>query len=249
MAKRFFIDSFLAEDTVLLTREDTHHILHVMRKNLGDKTEGLDGKGKVYDLRLSGFLEGQLEAKVVGVTSSPAVAGLRLTLLPSLCKKDKMDLIVQKATELGVTDIRPVKTARSEVRLDDKRAEKKFLRYQKIAREATKQCRRTTLPGLYPIMDLKEALKDLPQGGLLLVFWEKARTNFKALLTELSLRPDPYEEIWMLVGPEGGLTQAEVDDLSAGGAVTVGLGQRILRAETASIFAVGTVLFFLEDDR
>jgi len=169
--------------------------------------------------------------------ASPAESVVPLTLVMALAKGEKMDLIIQKAVELGVSRIAPVETERSVLELKGKRAEKREARWRQIMINACEQCGRDTLPRLEPISSLDQALA-ATEAPLRLVLDPRAARP----LTELREQPRP-DGVALLIGPEGGLTEDEVAVAGEWGFRALTLGPRILRAETAAIAGVSVLQY------
>ncbi len=222
-----------AQETVLLTGNQAHHLSRVLRLQPGDYLELLDGRGQAAHARIESV------GKVVCCRKEeiywpPGRPSLRVTLWQGLAKGEKMDQIIQKSVELGVSRIIPLTCERSVVRLN-KAGEKKE-RWQKIAMEAAQQCRRPDLPLVEEAQSLPQALEQLK--GLLLVLWEEEKqVGFR----QLWQMPAP-EEVSLLIGPEGGLTPQEVNLAKDRGARVLTLGSRILRTETAGPTALALLM-------
>lgn len=232
---RFFADARgIAGDMAWLEASDAHHALKVLRLGVGDEFTLMDGQA-LYLARITHIAEG-VGCRIVRPLPSPE-ARLRITLYQGLPKGDKMDLIVQKATELGAAAIVPVAMNRCVVRLTGKDAEKKRERWRKIAREAAKQSGRAVVPQVYAPVPLAKLAFDSP----LVIPWEEER----ALSLAAYRRSHPaLEALSLLIGPEGGITPEEIAGLP-GQPVT--LGPRILRTETAGLCAL-SALFTLYGD-
>lgn len=231
---------FYAEQSgqdVFLSPEDTHHALRVLRLRAGDEVEVfLSGE------RMKAVLDetdGE-RIRLTGLTSLPSTeARLRITLFQGLPKAEKMEWIVQKATELGVDRIVPVRMNRCVVRLDDRDAGKKTERWQKIAREACKQSGRCLVPEVTLPVSLRDAALMLKSLQAAVVPWEDAD----------SLGPSGFSashpgllSLGIVIGPEGGIEPAEISLLEAAGCLPMTLGPRIMRTETAGLAAVSALM-------
>lgn len=229
---RFFADGpLLADDGVLpLSATDAHHLRDVLRLAAGDEIV-LAGGGRAVRVRLSHvgeLITGELTDELP-VSEPPSV-----TLVQGLAKGDKFDDVVRHATELGVRRFVPLAAARSVVRLDPVKATARVERWQRIAAEAAKQSQQSAIPVVEPVAAIAD-LMALLGGALVLVCWEDATGAYGIAEAIERHAPDPATECAIVVGPEGGLTTAEVDMLVRAGAVTVTLGTSILRTETAGI--------------
>ena len=212
-----------------LTPEARHYLVEVLRLAPGAEVEVFDGRGG----RWPGRLDADREALTLGPRAEAGGAALDLALLLALAKGEKVDLVVQKATELGVTRLVPFAAERSVVRLEPAKGEERALRWRRIAEEAARQCGRADVPEVDAPRALDAALASLGPGTLALVFHPGG-----ARLADLAAAAAAGTPLAAVVGPEGGLTDAEVAICEARGARRVSLGPRILRAETAAIVAV-----------
>jgi 16S rRNA (uracil1498-N3)-methyltransferase len=227
---------------VLLEGDEHHYVCRVLRMGEGDALTLFDGAGNELLCRLGRPGTRSVAAAVVGRRAA-GERRLDVTLLVGLPKGDRMDLVVQKATELGVGRIAPVLCDRSVARPRGARAETRRERWLKIAREAARQCGRADAPVVDALGSFSSALSALSAEALKLLFWEGARgAGLRGLLP---LEPPPRVEI--AIGPEGGFTGAEVEAARAHGFLLASLGPRVLRAETASIVALSLVGYALGD--
>ena len=233
--RRLFYKGLLA-DTIEITGSDAHHLMHVMRAKAGQEVTVVDDAGCVARMEMTAFREDAvtltLKERLAADTESP----LKLVLAQCLLKADKMDYVVQKAVELGVTEIIPVKSHNCVVRYDAKKAAARQQRWQKIAEEAAKQCGRTALTSVTPITDLSDLLKDnsCAEDTEIIFCYENEDEN----TVKSCLRAAQGKRLILLVGPEGGFTLGEAQTVQEAGGRAVTLGSRILRAETAAVAAV-----------
>ena len=222
---------------VELTGERRHYLLHVLRLEEGDALEVFDGKGRAFEARVA-----HVTPDVVRLTLGTArVAPPRreVSILQGLPKGDKLELVLQKGTELGATAFHPVATARSVVKLEPKRAEERTSRWTKIVEEAARQCRRNDVPRVATPAPLVDAARSLPAGTVLLVLDEEESA---VPLGEAFRAAGAGTAVALVIGPEGGLAREEVDVLKALGARPVTLGKRILRTETAALAALAVMM-------
>lgn len=173
---------------------------------------------------------------------SPTESPLEIILLQALPEKERMELIIQKATELGISAIIPFKSERSISLEERERKQKKAHRWQEIAIKAVQQSRRAKVPRVESYRTFKEVLKVCRGDGLGILLWEKGGMDLKSVLRQYSL-----QKIYVMVGPEGGFTEEEVELAKGRGFVPVKLGQRILRTETAAIALLGILQYELGD--
>ena len=238
---RFFVEpGALAGDRILLDGEVLHHLGTVLRLRSGDEVELLDGRGLICHCRIVALARQRGEAQVLGrrqATERP----FPVHLLQALPKGDKLDLVLQKGTELGISRFVPLLSGRSVPIPDPRREESRLQRWQRIVREAARQCRRPVIPEVTAPRPLAAALAEAG-AGLRLMLWEE---ESRPLVTLLG--PEAPAAVTLLVGPEGGFTAAEVHQAVAAGFVPVRLGPRILRSETAG-FAAAAILQYLYGD-
>ncbi|MBE6093562.1 MAG: 16S rRNA (uracil(1498)-N(3))-methyltransferase [Selenomonas ruminantium] len=233
--RRLFYKGLLA-DTIEITGSDAHHLMHVMRAKAGQEVTVVDDEGSVACMEMTAFREDAvtlvLKERLAANTESP----LELVLAQCLLKADKMDYVVQKAVELGITEIVPVKSHNCVVRYDAKKAAARQQRWQKIAEEAAKQCGRTALTEVTPIMDLSNLLKEnsgMEDTEIVFCYENEDETTVKSCLQAAK-----GKRLILLIGPEGGFTLDEAQAVQEAGGKAVTLGPRILRAETAAVAAV-----------
>jgi 16S rRNA (uracil1498-N3)-methyltransferase len=238
---RFFIPaSQIRGDRVVIENSDHHHLLNVLRKTVGDEMEILNGKGERYIARIIEIHPDHTIAAIAGSTGRQTEPRISIRLVQSLPKADKFEWILQKNTELGAESFLPVISERSLIKLDAAAKIKKQQRWEKIIKEAAEQSGRGVIPRLQPVLEWRELTGAFPS-GLVLLPWEGERE--KSLKDALSATEAVPERISVIIGPEGGFAQAEVECLRALGAVTITLGPRILRTETAGLVAVAAILY------
>ncbi len=234
---RFFISpDQVAEPRITISGEDVRHIRAVLRMETGDELLLCDGRGTEYTAKITGMAPSAINAEITS-RSEKDIQYPRVILGQGLPKSDKMDWIVQKATELGVADIIPIITERTIVKVKD--GEKRTARWQKICREAAMQSGRADIPRVGAIMAFKDFLQTLdPESRTLLLFpWEEAVEPIKVVL-----RQNPgAKNIVVLIGPEGGFSQGEAALAKDKGFHLVGLGSNILRTETAALAVLSMI--------
>lgn len=207
---------------------ETRHLARVLRLGPGDTVVASDGAGHDYTVRLDA-VRPRATGVVVGVAEAAGESPLAVTLVQGLPKGDKLETIVRAATELGVARVVPALAARTVVRLGERQAAARLTRWQRVAREAAKQCGRRVVPDVTPPRALADCLDEARDADLALCLWEGDAAPLATALTEA---PRP-RRVAVLVGPEGGLDGREVAAARARGWRVVGLGARILRTETA----------------
>ena len=238
--RRFFSDD-IAGATATISGDDAHHISRVLRMKAGDALSLCDGAGHEYDAVITSISQDAIVCALGEKRESAAESPVQVTLYQCLPKTGKMELIVQKCTELGVFAIVPVVSSRCVV-VPNKDFEKKRERYSRVALEAAKQSRRAMVPEVQPLTELKKI--DPATFDLFLVAYEdeSGRTLKQALRKAAAPRA-----IALLIGPEGGLEEGEVARLIGAGAVSVSLGKRILRTETAGMAMLAQTLYEVEE--
>lgn len=233
---RFFTDN-PSDDFITVTGSDARHIGYSLRMKKGEELTFCHG-GTDYRCTVESISESEVLCRVVGTEPSRSEPSVRLTLYQAYPKQDKLELIVQKTTELGVTRIVPFISSRCIARPDEKSYRKKQERMQKIAEEAAKQSGRGIIPEIAPLMTMKEALEDMKGSGVRLFCYENGGTR----LNNIAL-PEKGS-IAVMIGSEGGFERAEAEAAEKAGAVQIWLGERILRCETCPI-AVTAILMNL----
>jgi 16S rRNA (uracil1498-N3)-methyltransferase len=230
----------IASDRVAFDRAETRHMVAVLRLGPGDLVIATDGRGRDYTVRLESLGE-TATGTILGVVANAREAPLAITLLTGIAKGDKMEAVVRAATELGVARVLPTITARTVVRLEASRGLERARRWQRVAREAAKQCGRAVVPDVEAPRPLAEWLAATAgQGDLRLCLWEGQAPPLGRILESLA---GPPATALVLVGPEGGLAGDEVEAACAHQWTTASLGPRILRSETAAA-AVAAILQF-----
>ena len=239
---------FYAEPTeidgslVSLSKEETHHLVHVLRLKPGDEVSVFDGRGNEYRCSFRGEHRSHAELEVTEPLTDVVESPLLLTLAQSVLRSDKFDLIVQKATELGVSRIIPLATEHSNVRFSRDKEDARLDRWRRISLEALKQCGRRRLVEIAAPMTVTK-LTEAEDSGLLLVFSEKGGSSIAAALRQAGT----LNALTALIGPEGGWSDAELTFLEGRGATAVSLGPRILRTETAALVAITLIQHWIGD--
>jgi 16S rRNA (uracil1498-N3)-methyltransferase len=245
MPRLFVEPSKLAEEVVVLADEDHRYLTRVLRLDVGSEVTLFDGKSVEATARIMRIGPRALELKIEERRPVAGIDRPHVTVIQGLAKGDKLDLIVQKATELGAARIIPVTTARAVARLDAGaiRALSRRARWQKIAREASRQSGRLDVPEVEGVAALSTALAASPKDALKLMLWEGARqTSLRS-----QLPAEPPQQIVIAIGPEGGFTVEEVEAARHAGFIAVGLGPRILRTETAALVVLSILGYALGD--
>lgn len=232
---RFIVKNGLAVGAeVAFSSEEAAHAFKVLRLRAGEEVELTDGEGRLFSAELTEVAREQVTAKVLAELDGKE-APVRITLYQGYPKADKLELVVQKLTELGACRIVPVVMERSVAKPDQKDKGKRKERLQRIAQEAAKQCGRGMVPEVEEAITWKQAKARFTEHELMLMPWEDARdVRLKDVHRE---RPDA-KDIAIVIGPEGGISVSEADEARGAGALCVTLGPRILRTETAALASV-----------
>ena len=241
---RFFIDADRVRDpSISVMGDDVRHIRTVLRKGPGDLLTLLDGQGREYTVRITMMEGSKIDTEIIE-RKDRAIASPAVILGQGLPKSDKMDWIVQKATELGVSSIVPLVTERTIVKIKDE--EKRVARWQKICREAAMQSDRLDIPKVNKVRSFGEFVRQLDTGPqtLLLLPWEEGTEPVKEVLR----RMPGMEKVVVLIGPEGGFSKTEADRAKDKGFHLVSLGPNILRTETAAVAVLSMVLYETTND-
>ncbi len=216
---------------VQLSKEDKKYLFNVMRAKAGDIITILNGKGKSFHAKI--IDRGALE--ILNEANTTRDTYYNLVLCQSLLKGEKMDLIIQKATEIGVSKIIPFTSERSIVRVTSK-----LERWRKIAKEAAEQSGRLTIPEIEAVETFNNLLKLVDNG---ILFWERATQS----LSDVFLNLNTSKPIFLIIGPEGGFTQKEVQSALNKGIVIASLGRRIIRSDTAAIVSLALISFLCDN--
>lgn len=234
----------IRENEIRIEGTDVNHIKNVLRMKMGEQLEISDGNNRKYLCTIAGFDPDAVKAEIVEEYKLDTELPSRIYLFQGLPKSDKMDLIVQKAVELGAYEIIPVEMKRSVVRLDEKKAKKKTGRWNEIAKSAAKQAGRGMIPQVLPVMKYKDALGYAGGLDIVLLPYELERGMEDTRHVIGGIRPG--QSIGIFIGPEGGFETEEISLGLLAGAKTVTLGRRILRTETAGLSILSILMYHLE---
>lgn len=243
--------------------EEFSHLSKVLRLNAGDAICVFDGEGHEYAGKLIAVAKDEAIAQVGEPLALSKESPLDVWLVQGIPKGEKMELILQKATELGVRGIIPLKTKRCVVKLEGKKEEERRVRWQRVALEAAKQCGRACVPEVVAPCSIQDFLRIIPPKRHLFVPWEEGGFSIKEVLSHHGMGQLPqysafqpasgdltdsrYQAdsppIYLVIGPEGGLAAEEVQELKKSGGIPLTLGPRILRTETAGLAALAVVMF------
>jgi len=221
---RFFVPK---GELPIIKGSDAHQIKDVLRMKVGDDLELLDGCGTIYSSKVLEIQKDKVVCDILSNRTEEKAPKVKVTIAQCLPKAKKMDLIIQKCTELGAATIIPTLSERSISKAD------KLERWKKIAKESAEQSGRSTIPEIYPLLKFKDVLKESKNYDLALIPWELEQSN--TLKNSLIFPDNPSLSLIFLIGPEGGFSQSEVNEATTAGFKPVSLGKRILRTETAGM--------------
>lgn len=241
----FFVEpSQITGETIRITGSDVNHIKNVLRMKTEEKLCIYDGAYHEYLCAIRQFAEEEILLDILEKTKQTSELASKLVLFQGLPKGDKMELIIQKAVELGVYEIVPVSTKRTVVRLDEKKKASKQKRWQAIAESAAKQSGRGRIPQIAPVMTLAQAFDygAAFDQNLIPYELEQGMTHTKELLSGLK----SGMSIGIFIGPEGGFDEVEIQQAKERGICPISLGKRILRTETAGLCILSVLMFQLE---
>ncbi len=244
--QHFFVTpSQVKEEGIYIEGSDVNHMKNVLRMRCGEELVVNDGNNRRYRCAVDGYEEDKVFLRILEEKTVDTELSSRIYLFQGLPKQDKMELIVQKAVELGAYQIIPVSTRRSVVKLDEKKAQKKAERWQQIAVSAAKQAGRGYIPEVAPVVSYRQAVERAKELDVILIPYELER-GMRAT-KEIIEAVRPGQSVAVFIGPEGGFEKDEVELAVSCGAKAVSLGRRILRTETAGLAALAVLMFHLEE--
>lgn len=236
---RFFVKpEELNNQFIVLTGQNAAHA-KVLRLRAEDQVLVCDGLGKEWVCAVSDVSSGQVSLVVKGMRESQAESSVRVCVYMAFPKADKLEHVIQKATELGADEIVAFPSARCVSRPDEKSLQKKLERWQKIASSAAEQSGRGKVPSVLVLKSYEEALSRASLADKAILFYE----NEQAVTLRMALQSGPYRTVSLMTGPEGGLEEAEVEKARKTGLQVCTLGKRILRCETAPLCALSAVMY------
>ena len=242
---QFFVEpEKIGSDREAITGSDVNHIRNVLRMKPGETVRVSDGRGSCYDGVIEALQTDEIIVRLSGEKIESTELPVETVLFQGLPKSDKMELIIQKNTELGVSAIVPVATSRAVVKLDEKKADNKVKRWNSIAESAAKQSKRTLIPEVRSVMSFKQALAEASAFDIKLMPYENAEGM--AFTRKCIGEIKTGAKVAIFIGPEGGFSEEEVAAASAAGFVPITLGRRILRTETAGMSVMSMLSYALE---
>ena len=243
---RFFVEEpAMGENSITITGGDVNHIKNVLRMSVGDKICVINGQNnKEYYCEITAVGNDAVDTRICEIRESDQELGNEVVLFQGLPKSDKMELIIQKAVELGVHTIVPVSTDRTVVKLDAKKEANKRKRWMSNSESAAKQSGRLRIPEVTPVVSYREALEMAKKMDVCLIPYELAEGMEKT--RELMSSIQPGQSVAVFIGPEGGFESSEIEKAMEIGAWPITLGKRILRTETAGLVTLAMLVYNLE---
>lgn len=243
---RFFIEpEQIQGDRIYIRGTDVNHIKNVLRMKPGDELSLSDGETeREYRVGILNFLEDEIECELRFIKEASVELPCKVYLFQGLPKQDKMELVIQKAVELGAYCIVPVAMSRCVVKLDDKKKQSKTARWQAICEAAAKQSKRGLIPQVMPVMDFDEALELAKELDVKLLPYELAEDidTTRKIIEKI----EPGQRVGIFIGPEGGFDPKEVEAAKKTNFIPITLGRRILRTETAGMAMLSILMYCLE---
>lgn len=244
---RFFVDrkNILEERMIVSDQEDVKHIIKVLRLTEGSCIEICDGENNEYIGKIVSVSKKEVILDIVEKRESKTEPPIFVTLFQGIPKSSKMDMIIQKCTELGIGQIQPMVTERTVIKLkDEKSGNKKVERWQKISDSAAKQCKRGRIPKVNMPISFKEVLDLVSEYDLAIIPYENEENRG---LKNILRSNNKLKKVAIMIGPEGGFEEAEIIAAKSAGIIPVTLGPRILRTETAGFVALSVLMYEIGD--
>lgn len=244
MARFFVPRKELREKKGVISGQELEHMRRVLRLRPGDRVTLFDDEGWEHEGVIRSYTDRLGEIEILTSSRPQRESSLAVTLAQALGKGEKMDLVVEKATELGVRAIAPFLSSRTVPRMDSRKLEKRKERWQKLALSAAKQSGRVQIPEIFAVSDFAGLVRQPWECDLKLLFWEE---ESRQSLAQFQERNGRLNSILLVIGPEGGFSADEASEALRRGFKTVRLGNRILRTETAALAALAIVQFLWGD--
>lgn len=237
----------IGDKIITIEGDDFNHIKNVLRMKAGEEISVMvPGDDNEYRCEVSSYGDNEVVCTLLFVKKSDVELPCNITLYQALPKQDKMELIIQKAVELGASRIVPVATKRAVVKLDGAREDKKVARWNMIAEAAAKQSKRAIIPEVTGIMSMDEAIADCRESGVKIIPYELADADSMNKTRNIISNTKPGDSVSIFIGPEGGFTDEEVDKCIEAGVEPITLGHRILRTETAGFVVLSWLVLQLD---
>ncbi len=246
MPKFFVPTNQIEKDKIVIQNDDVNHIKNVLRAKVDDKIDICDyNTSKNYVCKIEEIEDKVIRCKIIEEIDSNVESEIKVSIFQGIPKADKMELVIQKSVELGAHDITPIEMKRCVVKLKEKDKTKKIQRWQKISEVAAKQSGRDIIPRINNIININKLCESLEKYDLVLVAYENEKIN--TLKNELiKIKNNKKVKIAIIIGPEGGIDKAEIEQLEKYNAKIVTLGNRILRTETVALSMLSIIMYELD---
>lgn len=246
MPKFFVPTNQIEKDKIVIQNDDVNHIKNVLRAKVDDKIDICDyNTSKNYVCKIEEIEDKVIRCKIIEEIDSNVESEVKVSIFQGIPKADKMELVIQKSVELGAYDITPIEMKRCVVKLKEKDKTKKIQRWQKISEVAAKQSGRDIIPNINNIININKLCEGLEKYDLVLVAYENEKIN--TLKNELTkIKNNKKVKIAVIIGPEGGIDKAEIEQLEKYSAKIVTLGNRILRTETVALNMLSIIMYELD---
>lgn len=252
MPKFFVKEEQIQENQIIILGQDVNHIKKVLRAKIGDELQICNSQnGENFLCEIDNLDEEKIICQIKEKIQEQVESNIEVTIFQGLPKADKMEYIIQKSVELGVYDITPVEMKRCVVKLNEKDKSKKIERWQKISEVAAKQCGRDIIPQINNIINIKNICNLIQEYDMVLVAYENEEKNtLKEQLENIKKQNNSKSKvkIGIIIGPEGGLEEKDVETLKENGAKVITLGRRILRTETVALNVLSIIMYELENE-
>ena len=252
MPKFFVKEEQIQENQIIILGQDVNHIKKVLRAKIGDELQICNSQnGENFLCEIDNLEEEKIICQIKEKIQEQVESNIEVTIFQGLPKADKMEYIIQKSVELGVYDITPEEMKRCVVKLNEKDKSKKIERWQKISEVAAKQCGRDIIPQINNIINIKNICNLIQEYDMVLVAYENEEKNtLKEQLENIKKQNNSKSKvkIGIIIGPEGGLEEKDVETLKENGAKVITLGRRILRTETVALNVLSIIMYELENE-
>ncbi|WP_066194164.1 MULTISPECIES: 16S rRNA (uracil(1498)-N(3))-methyltransferase [Gracilibacillus] len=247
--QRYFIEANnWQEQTLIVDGEDFHHIVHVMRMKPGESFIASQNNGQAAVCEVMSITDETIEARVKEWLNETVELPVSVTIAQGIPKGDKWETILQKGTELGASSFIPFQADRSVAKWDQKKVVKKLDRWRKIVKEASEQSHRNVIPSVDEVISVQQLIdRRSMYDCCLFAYEEETRTSNSQTFDYYLSKLKQAENVLLCIGPEGGFSQAEAEALKQSGFSAVRLGPRILRTETASLYALSCISYKFEE--
>lgn len=249
MPKFFVKNNQVNDNKINIIGEDVNHISNVLRMQIGDEIQICDtDSAQNYLAQIETISKNEIKCKIIKEIESNVESKIYIHIFQGLPKADKMELIIQKSTELGVKEITPTQMERSIVKIDGKDAVKKVQRWQKIAEVAAKQSGRDIIPKINEIKNIKNVYQLCKNYDIVIVAYENEKTITLKQVLKQAKKENKFSKIAVVIGPEGGIDTKEIQNMQENGAKIITLGNRILRTETVALTIASIIMYEFEGE-